>query len=129
MGRRFDFRAGSDGTGTTLIPVADGDFFANDIDPVYERGQCCLAFYNNGVLTTPTGGTIRFRAGCVVFDGEPVNQFLTDSQDSTIQANTVIAGDATYTPSVFNGPSVRAKMTLSGITGVTHVVAHYLATE
>ena len=123
MGRKFDFRDGADGTGTTLIPVADGDFFANDIDPVYERGQCCLAFYNNGVLTTPTAGTIRFRASCIS------GQFLTDSQDSTIQANTVIAGDATYTPSVFNGPSIRAKMTLDGIAGVTHVEAHYFATE
>lgn len=123
MGRRFDFRAGADGTGETLIPVADGDFFCNDIDPAYGRGQCCLAFYNNGVLTTPAAGTVRFRASCV--DG----QFLTDSQDSTIQATEVVAGDATYTPSVFNGPSTRAKMTLSGVTGVTHVVAHYWASE
>lgn len=123
MGRRFDFRAGSDGTGPALIPVADGDFFCNDIDPVYERGQCCLAFYNNGALATPTGGTVRFRASCI--DG----QFLTDSTDSTIQADMVAVGNATYTPSVFNGPSIRAKLTLDGVTGVTHVMAHYWATE
>lgn len=127
MGRRFDFRAGSDGTGSALIPVADGEFFCNDIDPVYERGQCCLAFYNlvNGqpVLVTPTGGTAQFRASCIR------DQFLTDSDNSTIQATAVIAGDATYTPSVFNGPSIRAKVTLDGITGATHVMAHYWATE
>lgn len=129
MGRRFSFRAGADGTGSTLIPVADGEYFANDIDPVYGRGQCCLAFYNGDTQVAPTAGTIRFRASCLTRDGEPVNQYLTDSQDSTIQANTVLVGDATYTLAVFNGPAVRAKMTLDGIIGATHVIAYYLATE
>ena len=125
MGRKYDFRL-TDGTGTTDIPVADGDFFTGDIDPAYDRGQCCLAFYNvAGELATPTGGTIIFRASCIA------GQFLRDSVSTTIQANTVIAGDATYTIPVFNGPAERAKMTLSGVTGggVVTVRAHYFASE
>lgn len=125
MGRKYDFRL-TDGTGTTVIPVTDGDYFVNDIDPAYERGQCCLAFLDaNGDLATPTGGTVIFRASCI--DG----QFLRDSTSSTINGTNVQAGNADYTPSVFNGPATRAKMTLSGITGggVTHVIAHYWASE
>ena len=125
MGRRYDFRAGSDGTGSTVIPVAVGDFFCNDIDPVYERGQCCLAFYgpDGTTLATPTAGTIIFRASCIE------GQFLRDSLTTTIQATQIEAGDASYTAPLFNGPAIRAKMTLAGITGVSFVVAHYWASE
>lgn len=125
MGRRYDFRAGADGTGTALIPIAAADFFANDIDPVFERGQCCLAFYgaDGTTLVTPTAGTIIFRASCIE------GQFLRDSSTSTINAVQVQAGDADYTPSVFNGPATRAKMTLAGITGASFVAAHYWASE
>lgn len=121
MANSYSFRVGGRGS-STLIPVTDGDYFVTEIDPVYERGQCCLRFLNNGVVTTPTAGTIRFRAACVA------GQYLTDSQDSTIQATDVQAGDADYTPAVFNGPAIAAKMTLAGITGVTHVEAIYTAT-
>ena len=125
MGRRYDFRAGADGTGSTLIPIAAGDFFVNDIDPSYERGQCCLAFYgpDGTTLATPLTGTIIFRASCIE------GQFLRDSSSITVDATQVQAGDAAYTPPVFNGPAIRAKMTLAAITGVSFVAAHYWASE
>ncbi len=109
----------------TLIPVTDGDYFTDDMNGIeYEFGDCFLQFINvaadgTETVVTPTAGTAQFRAGA--FKGQFLETSTTASR--TIQATEVEAGNASYTPPSFNSRVVASKMTLTGITGATHVRA------
>jgi len=125
-GREFPFRTSG---GQDSIPTTDGDYFTEDmsqVDGQFQAGECFLQFYNldgNGQLVpvTPTGGTIEFRSAAFP------NQFLTPAAANTvtIQAADVDSGNADYTPPSFGSLVRQSKMTLSGITGATHVKAFH----
>ena len=109
MARPYDF---VDGNGDSIIPVADGDFFINEMDGAEETGHFYIEFFDDAQATipvTPTGGTITPR-------GAPMgNLFLLSSAESVLNASEINAGNSVYTPPVFNGRMVRAKLTLSGV--------------
>ncbi len=118
---RFWFTA-ADGE-TTLIPVADGDFFTGNMPVEYLRGNCYLRFLDvNGDLVTPTGGTIEFVASPIE------DQFLMAPSVQSIDATTVGGtpdSDATYTPPTFDSIAIDTRMTLAGVTGAAFVEAYH----
>jgi hypothetical protein len=106
-----------DGSGDTIIPVADADFFTAQMELGYEDGQFYIEFFSDALAQTPVTPT----AGTIVARGSPLgNVFLTSSADEVVNAADVQAGDAVYTPPRFMGAMTKAKVTLLGITGATH---------
>lgn len=105
--------------GSEMLPVnvavhemSDNDF-DNDLETT--RSLFFIQFYNaEGAVVTPTGGTVT--PEMAVFPG----QWLKASNQANIQANLV--GNS-YTPSVFEGPATRGRLTFNGITGATHAKA------
>tara|TARA_R110002020_G_scaffold475890_1_gene713747 strand:+ start:19371 stop:19757 length:387 start_codon:yes stop_codon:yes gene_type:complete len=118
MGRRYNFKTSA---GSSILPVTDGDYFTDTLDPSYNDGQVYLEFFNSSDdardftnAVTPTGGTI-------VVNGSPLgNVFIRDSNSETINATTVSSPDGTYTPPVISGAAVQARVTLASIAGATH---------
>lgn len=126
-GKIYEFKTAG---GAELIPVADDDFFTDDMDAVeYSRGECFLQFYDTDGVTpvTPATGTIVFRSAGIGVDGD--EQYLRDGSNTTIDATTVIAGDATYSPPSFNSIVRKSKMTLASITGASFVRAFHVRYE
>lgn len=122
-GRKYEFKTA---TGDTLIPVADDDFYTDNMDEIeFSRGECFLQFYDTDGTTpiTPGAGTIVFRSAGIG------DQYLRDGSNTTITATTVIAGDALYSPPSFNSIVRKSKMTLLGITGATYVRAFHMRYE
>jgi hypothetical protein len=109
------------GGGTDLIPVADGDYFTNDISADFETGACYVRFYDaDGVtVVTPSGGTILFQS-------TSLEDQYQSSADGTITATEVEITNSTYTPTRFQQSVIKSKMTLTGITGASFVRAHHL---
>lgn len=118
MGRRYNFKTSA---GSSILPVTDGDYFTDILDPSYNDGQVYLEFFGSADdardftnAVTPTGGTI-------VVNGSPLgNVYIRDSNSETINATTVSAPDGTYTPPIIAGTAVQARVTFSGIAGATH---------
>ncbi len=118
MGRRYNFKTSS---GSSILPIADGDYFTDNLDPSYNDGQVYLEFYDSADdarsvinAVTPTGGTVTINA-------TPLgNVYIRDANIKTINASTVSSPDGTYTPPVISGSAVRARASLSSITGATH---------
>jgi hypothetical protein len=107
-----------DGSGNTIIPVADADFFTDDnMDAAYLDGQFYIEFFADAAAATPaTPG-----AGTIVARGAPLgNVYLRDPLDTTINGIDVIPGNGAYSVPQFNGLMQRGKMTLAGITVATH---------
>lgn len=122
MSERYYFY---DEDGESFIAVEDGDFFTGFMSSDYSLGECIIQFYDASKdPVTPTGGTITFK-------GAPIEgQYHDPSNDAgTIDATTVIAGDATYEMPEFNGPCIVGKMTLDGITGASFVRAFHWRDE
>lgn len=123
MAERYFFYD-SNNLNETLIPVANGSHETRNMNMAYCIGNVFLQFYDaNGDPVTPTGGSVTFHSGA--FD----EQYLTAPTVVQIDATTVIAGDATYTPPTFDSAVLKSRMTLSGITGATHVRAFHWRCE
>lgn len=107
--------------GSSILPVANGEYFTDQMSPSQSAGEVYLEFFNSsadaGNLTnavTPTGGTITA-------SGSPIgNIFIRDAQETTINAAEVSSPDAAYTPPLISGVAVRGKVVFAGITGATH---------
>lgn len=99
------------GTGSTLLPIADATFVVNGVSSEHPRGQVHVAFYQSdgSTLATPTAGTITPLGGLIA------GQLLEPSTTTVINASEVQAGEADYTPSIFNGPVSHLQFTLAGI--------------
>lgn len=118
MGRRYNFKTAA---GSSILPVTDGDYFTDTLDPSYNDGQVYVEFFGSADdasnftnAVTPTGGTL-------VVNATPLgNVFIRDSNSETINATAVSTPDGTYTPPVISGSAVRARITLSSIAGATH---------
>ncbi len=119
MSKRYSFFGG----GASLIPVADGVHFTNDISLDHETGACFLQFLDSDgeTVVAPTGGT-------VLFESSSIGGQYQESADGTINAADVLVTGATYTPTRFQLPVLKSKMTLSGITGASFVVAYHVRT-
>lgn len=119
MSRRFYFK---DSSGNTYIPVADGEFFTDQMSTDYSGGDCVVELFDaNKNLVTGTGGTIAFASETAAGQWHTPN-----NGTGVIDATDVVAGDATYTLPTFNdGTVIRSRMTLSGVTGAVYVRAHH----
>lgn len=119
MARRFFFRT-NNGQGSTILPVADGSFFTEDLTIGKTDAEVYLEFYSDANATTPvtpTGGEITISA-------RPMeNNYLLAGSNATIQAVDVKTPDSTYTPPVIDGLSTKARITFSGITGASYCKA------
>ena len=122
MGQRYFFK---DLTEETFIPINNGEFLSSGMSAEYSTGQCYLQFYDaQKQPVTPTGGTVTFRGGA--FDGQ---KLMPTNGNGIINATDVVAGEALYTPPLFDGCIVFTSMTLSGITGATYVRAYHWRDE
>ena len=111
--------------GDAVIPVSDGDFYTEDTSLGYSIGVCALEFLDaqkNPI--TPTGGTVTFKSAPI---GEQWHE--PSNGKGIINAVDVVAGDSGYTMPTFNGPVIKSKMTLSGITGAAFVRAYHWRDE
>lgn len=118
MGRRYNFRTAG---GSSILPVADGDYFTNLLDPSYNDGQVYLEFYNSSDDARDFTNAVTPTAGTIVINATPLgNVYIRDSDSETITASTVSSPDGTYTPPVIAGSAVRARVTLDSIAGATH---------
>lgn len=104
--------------GSSLIPVADGDFYTDLMSASYEKAiQSSIEFYSDAagtVKVTPTAGT-------VTVTGTP-----NDSSYYSIEDGTFDAADAYLISRVKPnaiGCMTKAKITLSGVTGAAYVKA------
>ena len=115
MSRRFFFRT-DDGEGTTILPVSDTSFFTQELTIGATDAEVYLEFYNDAQGQTPVTPT----AGTITVSGSPLGNNYLAATGNVIQADQVEAGDSSYTPAVLDGLTVRARITLAGITGATH---------
>lgn len=98
-----------------LVPVSSGTFYTDVMPVAFSNAQLYIMFYDaSGNPVTPSAGTIV--AECSP-DGSA--QWLVSANSPSINATSVVAGSATYTPPSFNGLIVRGRVTLSGVTGAT----------
>ena len=118
MARRYNFRTSG---GNSILPVTDGDYFTNALDSSYNDGQVYLEFFNNENDARNFTNAVTPTAGTITVSASPLgNAFLRDADSVTISAPAVAIPDATYTPPVISGAAIRARVTLTGITGATH---------
>lgn len=112
------------------IPVADGTYETGLISERFRNGIFVIVFFDvDGNIVTPTGGYIEPRMATFIVPGTTQGQWLEPSGgDERILAINVKAGDATYTPSLFHGPTVKGKMKLVGIEGADHCKAFFWRT-
>lgn len=119
MARRFFFRT-NNGTGSTILPVADGSYFTENLTIGKTDAEVYFEFYSDSEGTTPVTPT----AGTITVSASPLgNNYLAASSGNVVQAAQVEAGNSSYTPPVLDGLTARARITLSGITGATHMRA------
>lgn len=123
MGIKYELKTSG---GNPVIPVSNGDFFTDIMNPEFDDGEFYLEFYNSASnagnrtnAVTPTAGTITVSAS------PQGNVFLRDVNEVTITASMVAVPDGTYTPPVIAGKAVQGKMTLAGITGASHMRAEF----
>lgn len=122
MASPYYFRDSED---NQFIEIADGDFFTGDMPTGTSLGQCAVQFYDaQKAPVTPTAGTVTFKSA--MFSGQWLEP---NNGNGVINAVDVIAGDANYTPAQFNGPVIKSRMTLSGITGAVYVRAYHWRDE
>ncbi len=117
MTKRYDFK---DGSGNSVIPVSDASFFTDAMSVVPDQIDIYVSFYSDASGETPATPT----AGTITAYGEYLEGFfLLAGENPTIDATEVIPGVSTYTPPTINGCTVRSRIDLSGVTGVTHMRA------
>jgi hypothetical protein len=114
-----------DESGSNIIAVSDGDYYTDRINIDYNIGQCAVEFLDaQEQPVTPTGGTVSFLSAPI---GEQWHQ--PSNGNGVINAADVVAGEASYTMPQFNGPVIKSKMTLSGVTGAAFVRAYHWRDE
>lgn len=121
MAKQFYFYSGD----TTLIPVADGEYFTKLMDTGTSIGACAIEFLDadGETVVTPTGGTITFTSS-------PIGEQWHEPSNGNGVINAVDVGPTpNYTMPTFNGPVIKSKMTLNGITGATYVRAYHWRDE
>ena len=118
MTKRYNVKTNA---GSSILPVANGEYFTNMMGPSQSDGEVYLEFFNTsadaGALTnavTPTGGTITVSASPMG------NVFIRDANETVINAAEVSVPDGGYTPPIISGTAVRGKVAFAGITGATH---------
>lgn len=122
MSTRYYFNDGN----TTLIPVADGEYFTDDMSSIYSIGACAVEFLDadGDTIVTPTGGTVTFASsptGGTQWHGPSTGSATVDA--------TTAGAESSYTMPSFNGPVTKSRMTLSGITGASFVRAFHWRDE
>lgn len=119
MSRRFFFRT-DNGAGTTILPVTDTSYFTEDLTVGSTESEVYFEFYSDSAATTP----VTPSAGTITVSASPLgNNYLAASSNSTVQASSVETPNSSYTPPTVDGLSVKARITLAGITGATHMKA------
>lgn len=109
-------------TGSTpneyVIPVADGDFFTDEMSSNYGSCDFFIRFYSDAGTTpvTPSGGTIAFTASP---DEPDSGSFRYRTVQSGLFSATLVDDPDRVIP-VALGTVTSAKLNLSGITGATH---------
>jgi len=103
----------------TKIAVADGDFYTDEMDGGYSTGNCAVEFLDSDgeTVVTPTAGTVTFTSAPI---GEQYHG--PNAGDEVIDATLVDGG---YSLPQFDGPVLKSKMTLDGITGASFVRAYH----
>lgn len=121
MGQRYYFESDQE----TLIPVSDGDYFTDRMSAGYGVGAIAVEFLDADGMTpvTPTGGTINFLSSPI---GE---QWHEPSNGNGVINALDVSPVPNYTMPTFNGPVIKSKMTLNGITGATYVRAYHWRDE
>ena len=118
MGRRYNFKTVA---GSSILPIADGNHFTDNMDPSYNDGQVYLEFYNSADDARNVTNAVTPAGGTIIVNATPLgNAYLRDADSVTITATSVSIPDATYTPPVISGAAVKARVTLESITGATH---------
>lgn len=118
MARRYNFKTTA---GSSVLPVANGEHFTDQMDPSFNDGQVYLEFFNSAADAGNFTNAVTPTAGTVEVSGSPLgNVFIRDADSVTISASTVSVPDGTYTPPVISGAATRARVNLNGIAGATH---------
>lgn len=112
------------------IPVTDGVYETDLIDERFRNGVFVIIFFDiDGNIVTPDGGSIEPRMATFINKDTGEGQWLTSSSgDKVVIATDVKAGDADYTLPVFQGPTIKGKMELTGITGADYCRAFFWRT-
>lgn len=105
--------------GDELITITDGSFFTESMDLSYSTGNCAVEFLDSDgeTVVTPTTGTVTFTSAPI---GEQYHG--PNAGDEVIDATLVDGG---YSLPQFDGPVLKSKMTLDGITGASFVRAYH----
>lgn len=116
MARRDFIR---DGSGNTVIPITNGEFFSEQLSVGLDRTDVYVSFYSDAAGTTP----VAISAGAIAVSGEYDDGFfLTAGQNQSIDASTITT-EAAYTPPVLDGCVQRVRLTLSGFTEANYMRA------
>ena len=115
------------------VSVADGTYETGVIAERFREGVFVIVFFDaDGNIVTPTAGTITTNMSPYKAAEKQQYQWLAPScGDAVISATDVVSstdGVARYTLPLFIGPTVKGRMTLSGITGADHCQAFFWRT-
>lgn len=113
----YDFRTNG-GNGTTVIPVADGDFLTPPMSQDYDKILVHVRFFsdaNRENEVDPTGGTITVTATPDGVNYESLDSGTYEALDNRL--------DSRIRPNGANKPAIRAKITLTGVTGANYMTA------
>ena len=103
-----------------IITIADGDFFTNGLPITEDEAEVYFEFFSDASANTPVTPT----AGTIVTAGRPMeHNYLAASSNATTQASECGTPNSAYTPPILDGKMNRSRITLSGITGATHMKA------
>lgn len=104
--------------GSSLIPVADGDFYTDLMSADYSQAeQQDITFYSDAegkIPVTATAGTVTVTGTSDDFCYRTINQGVFDAADACLASRA--------RPNAI-GCMVRAKLSLSGVTGATYFSA------
>lgn len=107
--------------GSSILPVANGEYFTDQMSPSQSNGEVYLEFFNTPVDAGNLTNAVTPTAGTIVVSASPMgNVFIRDAQETTVNAIEVSVPDAGYTPPVISGTAVMGKVVFAGITGATH---------
>lgn len=100
--------------------VSDGVFYTGDMSADYTLGTFSIAFFDvGGNIVTPTAGTINHRMETI-----PGQWHQSSSGEAPI--NAIDCGsEASYQMPVYNGPAIKGRLTLTGVTGAVSFQAEF----
>lgn len=113
-------------SGGVVLPTSNGSLYTALLDELSANQLTNWQFYieffsdvEGTIPATPSAGTVAVNASPCG------NVYLTASNTQTIQANTVIVPDGTYTPPAAEGRIRRGRITFAGITGAAYARAYF----